>query len=99
MERSNEWVEIAFSRETVSIPWLSRQALLDRMRHLESAAALVAAFEAVGTSRPVVLDAGGKADLFEIIRFWVSEVGVDELPSRIADLRHALLDDIAADPS
>jgi hypothetical protein len=55
-ERGIDRVRIALSCETVTIPWESRQALLDRLRRVESLTGVVEAFEAVGTSRPVELD-------------------------------------------
>jgi hypothetical protein len=35
-ERSIHCVQISLSRETVALPWSSRQALLERLRRVES---------------------------------------------------------------
>jgi hypothetical protein len=65
------------------------------MRRLPSAASTIAAFEAVGTSRPVQLTAEQKGLLIEVIEFWGSQVQgglTDGLPEGIFELRNALHD-------
>jgi hypothetical protein len=46
-------VRIRFGRETVELPWASRQALVEGMRAVEAMRPVVARFEAVGMSRDV----------------------------------------------
>ena len=52
-------------------------------------------FEAVGTSRPVLLMHEDKAGLVEVIQFWENEIeGLGSLPEGIVELRDALQDDL-----
>jgi len=46
-------VSVATSRDRVTLPWNSRDALLAEIRHLDSAAGIVKAFTDVGATRPV----------------------------------------------
>ena len=72
-ERSIDHVQIALSRETIAIPWESRQALLAKLRPIEAMREVVLAFEAVGTTRPVELTAEQKDDLHAVragLRRW-----------------------------
>jgi hypothetical protein len=74
------------------LPWASRTALLDEIRHLESAKPIVDAFEAVGTSRPVTLTPEQKGVLIELIEFWATQtrVGPRGLAEGLEELRNAL---------
>jgi hypothetical protein len=89
----NERVRVATFRDVVELPRESRQELLERMRRLDSAAGVRQAFEAVGTSRPVRLAPADKGMLLEVFAFWLDEVGVNELPAGIFELRNALIGD------
>ena len=83
-------MQIALS-ETVTFPWNSRQALLDRLRGDESLRSVVDAFEAVGVSRPVTLSGEERAALRDAIRMWADEsAGYGALPEGIERLRLAL---------
>jgi hypothetical protein len=75
IRRASEWVTVAMSRRKVEMPWASRQALLDRFRHLDSMRDTRAAFEAEGTSAPVRLSQQHKADLLRVIEFWGGSLG------------------------
>jgi len=66
-EHLHHRVRISLSRGQVVLPWDSRQALLGQMRHLDSAVPIIAAFEAVGVSRPVQLTIGDMNILIEVI--------------------------------
>ena len=96
VEHMNERVRVAYSRGEVAFSWESRQELLKQIRHLESALSIVAAFEAVGTSRPVVLTTDQKASLIELIERWGTQVrfGLKGLPEGMFALRNALHDDL-----
>jgi hypothetical protein len=98
--RGIDRVRIALSRQTISIPWESRQALLERLRRVDSMADLVREFEAVGTSRAVELTSEQKDDLVGVIAAWADEVegGYSGLPDGVAELWHALVDDLAVTP-
>ena len=64
----------------------SRQELLEQFRHLDSMKPVRDAFEAVGTSAPVLLTREQKADLIQVIEHWGSQVAgglTDGLPEGI----------------
>jgi hypothetical protein len=63
---------------------------------LESAQPIVAAFEAVGISRPVVLTLEQKGVLIELIEFWATQIrfGFTGLPEGMFELRNALHNDL-----
>jgi hypothetical protein len=90
-----DWVTVAVARGHVTIPWESRDALLEQLRKVPSAGGVVTAFEAVGASRPVTLTDEQEAELHDSVRHWGDEVGVDNLPPGIATLRHRLIDEAA----
>ena len=53
------------------------------------------AFEAVGTSGPVLLTHEDKVGLVEVIQLWAKEIeGLGSLPDGIVELRNALQDDL-----
>jgi hypothetical protein len=88
-------VQIMSFRGLIKLPWKSQQELLRFLRGYESAREIVAAFEDVGTSRPVKLTATNKGSLLVLIeRWWDERVTVDALPAGVADLWHALADDV-----
>jgi hypothetical protein len=67
------------------------------MRHLESAKPTIAAFEAVGVSRPVALTTEQKRLLIEVIESWGGQVQgglTNGLPEGVFELRNALHDDL-----
>ena len=43
-ERGIDRVQVALSRQTITIPWESRQALLERLRRLDSMRDIVGTF-------------------------------------------------------
>jgi hypothetical protein len=88
-------VTVTTSRDTVVVPWESRQRLLERLRwRLKPAAAeVVDAFERVGTSRKVTLTPEGEKLLAEEVEGWLLEVGTTGLPAGIFELRKALIDE------
>jgi hypothetical protein len=61
-------VLVAIKPGVVQIPWESRDRLLDELRRHDSGRTVVAAFEAVGATRPVELDDGGKVLVVDTIR-------------------------------
>jgi hypothetical protein len=92
--RANERVTVATSRTVVELPWESRQALLGQIRGLQSARTAIKAFEAVGTSRHVVLDNDAKVLIVDAIGVWAQNIGIDGLPEGVWNLRNALVDDL-----
>jgi hypothetical protein len=97
-ERRIDEVHVPLSRESVTLPWASREALLDQFRHLDSMSETRKAFEDVGTSAPVRLTREQKGALIDVIEFWGSQVegGLsDGLPEGVFHLRNALHDDLS----
>jgi hypothetical protein len=86
-------VGIIYSRGVVEIPWASRDALLEEIRHLDSAKGIRDEFMAVGASRLITLNRDEAALLVQAIDVWLSNAGGPQrLPSGIFRLRNALLD-------
>jgi hypothetical protein len=75
------------------ISWDAREQLLERVRQPEGGEDVARRFQAVGATRPVTLDAAGKALLSTVLEGWLEEVGKDELPYGVSELRNALIDD------
>ena len=81
----------------VSIPWSSRDALLEQLQRRDSIADVPDvrdALLAVGTSQPVHLTDPQRLALRKVITFWANEMGgsYDDLPEGIHELRNALHD-------
>jgi hypothetical protein len=96
-KRRIDRVEIAGSLDamSVTIPWASRGMMLVRLRQGGGADEVIRAFEAVGCSKPVLLDRPGKRRLLAACKLWLNEVGVDKLPEGIFELSNALEDEQA----
>jgi len=96
-ERHNDRVRVkSLSRGVVELPWTSRIALFEEIRHLVLARPIIDAFEAVGVSRPVILTHAQKVDLVTLLDFWGSQNagGLKGLPEGLYELRDALHDDL-----
>lgn len=91
-------VAISTSLATIELPWNSRDKLLHELRHLNGAAAIRTAFEAVGVSRPAQLSRADKAILFNAIDEWSRTVTVTGLPAGVWELRCALADELTDTP-
>jgi hypothetical protein len=85
-------VIVATSSRHVEIPWASRDMLLEHLLRYPSAASIVATFKAVGAIRPVTLTADEEAILHEVVQEWENEVGADNLPPFVLELRDGLKD-------
>jgi hypothetical protein len=96
-EEQDAPVTIRTSRDTVVIPWGTRQELLKRLRRRQqldpAAAAAVDAVEQVGASNPVTLSAEAEQLLTQEVDLWLLETGIPGLPEGIWDLRCALIDE------
>ena len=94
-QRTDE-VRIELRRGIVSVPWSSRDALLEQLGSLDSISEVREAFRAVGTTQPVRLTDPQKLGLRNVITFWANQRGgsYDDLPEGIYDLRNALQDDL-----
>jgi hypothetical protein len=89
-------VQIATRGGDVVIPWATRDEILDLLRKRSDALPIVRAFEAVGATSPVELDANGKALLVEALGSWIDRADEGKLPTGLTALRAALVDDLAA---
>lgn len=76
-----------------AIPPRSRDALLDRIQHLDSAGRIRDAFVTDRTSRPVTLDGDDVAVLSEVLESWARKAGAQQLPPGLWELRNGLQDD------
>ena len=97
--RGIDQVQIELDAGIVSIPWSSRDALLEQLGARDAitdAPDVRDAFLAVGTSRPVRLTEPQKLALRNVITFWANELGgsYDDLPEGVHDLRNALQGDL-----
>jgi hypothetical protein len=92
-------VRIELHSGIVSIPWSSREALLEQLGSRDSindVREVHDAFLAAGTTGPVRLTDPQKLALRNVITFWAIEKGssYDDLPDGIHALRNALQDDL-----
>ena len=88
-------VTITLWRGAVEIPWDSRVQLVEEMSSIDGAEQVVRAFNAVGASAPVRLGQPEKELIVEVVDRWAADVGAEELPGGVWDLRNALVDDLA----
>jgi hypothetical protein len=83
-------VKVQLGRELIEVPWSSRDALLVRLRAYEEMGAIVQAFEAVGTSRPVIFKPEHKPVLLGAVEAWLEDLDASDVPAGIIDLKKAL---------
>jgi hypothetical protein len=97
-ERPNR-VEVALNRGTAKLRPPSRDALLERLAHVEDGRSIRDAFAAVGASRPVELSREQKAKLHGVIDDWINELrgSGDDLDEGIRELWAGLYDDVYSD--
>jgi hypothetical protein len=89
-----DWVTVATPSGPVTISWEQRNQLLDRLRvTCGRQSSVVAAFEAVGATRPVELNTADGLAVLETLDAWLDEEGIEAIPQRLAILRNALHDD------
>jgi hypothetical protein len=83
-------VSVGTQHGTVAISWEARDALLAEFR------AAVSAFEAVGASRPVMLDWAEKRIVLEAIHAMAEKTpgGFDDLDPGLVQLRHKLAEEL-----
>src|SRR4051794_35704369 len=88
-------IRFRLGRGVAELPWDSRTALVEEIRHLEAAKPIVEAIRAVGVSRPVELTPELKGLLIQLIDSWGTQTagGLQSLPEGIFELRNALQDD------
>jgi hypothetical protein len=89
-------ITIATGRDTLTMPWSSRVALLDELQRYETGYEIRDAFTTVGASSAVKLKDEQKTELLRVIEVWGqrTEGGMRGLPEAIFALRNALEDDL-----
>ena len=89
-------ITVAIGRDTLTMPWSSRVALLDELQRYQTGYTIRDAFTAVGASRSVRLKNEQKTELLRVIKVWSerTEGGMRGLPEAISALRNALIDDL-----
>jgi hypothetical protein len=97
--RKIDELRIELRRGIVSIPWSSRDALLEQLGNRDSmndVPEVREAFLAVGTTRPVRLTEPQKLALRNVITFWAVAKGgsYQDLPEGIYTLRNALQNEL-----
>ena len=90
-------VTITLWRGPVVIPWDSRVQLVEEMSTIEGTEQVVRAFNAVGAAAPVRLGRPEKELVIEVVDRWAADIGPEQLPTGVWDLRSALLDDLAVE--
>lgn len=96
-ERSIHNVRVRTRSKMVSLPWESAQDFVARaIAAYPTTHPLVEQFRAVGVSRPVELvDAEDVTFALAVCEAWAAQVGEDELPPGIVELRDELREDQA----
>lgn len=85
--KRTDWVHVETAEGLIRIHWDAREQLLARLQHLDDGKAVVTAFEAAGTTRPVTLTEEGKRLVLETLTLW----GMDaDLHEGLKELRYAL---------
>jgi hypothetical protein len=89
-------IEIALENQTLSIPWTSRDALLNEFEHVESMGAIRKKFDGSGASVPLSLDVQEKRDHVDVIQRWAdtTEGAYTRLSHGISELRSELIEDL-----
>jgi hypothetical protein len=93
--RRIRFFKIALSKNMFELPWASRARLLDRVGKHSGGLQVRLAFEAVGATRPVMLNRDGKRVLLQVIEEWLAEPSYATIPKGIEELRDELQDELA----
>jgi len=90
--RSIHNVRVQTPSRLVSLPWESAQDFVGRaLAAYPTVHPLVEQFRAVGVSQPVeLLDPNDRTFALAVIEAWSAQVGEDELPPGVVELREAL---------
>ena len=87
-------IQLASTAEPVVVSWDTREQILSRLTPSQDF--IGDAFRDVGASHPVMLTIDEKQQLLDLIDEWKKEVGADQLPDGVVDLRKGLRKDIRA---
>jgi hypothetical protein len=93
-ERSIHNVRVRTRSKIVSLPWESAQDFVGRaLAAYPTVHPVVEQFRAGGVSRPLeLLDPNHRTFCLAVIEAWSAQIGTDELPPGIPELRDALRD-------
>lgn len=86
-------VRIVCPHGIFAIPGRSRDALLDKIEHLDAATGVREAFITDGASHPVTLSGDDVAVLSDVLEAWARKAGAQQLPPGLWELRNGLQDD------
>ena len=86
-------VRIVCPHGIFAIPGRSRDALLAKIQHLDTATGVRDAFITDGASHPVTLSGDDVAVLSGVIEAWARKAGAQQLPPGLWELRNGLQDD------
>ena len=89
-------VTLTLSGGDVTLTWATREALLARLQHVNSASGIRIAFTAIGATRPVDLSVSQQVALLKVLDEWTPDGG-DGMPASLLELRDALTDEMADD--
>jgi hypothetical protein len=94
-EHSIQNMRVRTPSRMVSLPWESTQDFVARaLAAYPTVHSVVEQFRAVGVSRPVeLLDANDRMFSLAVIEAWAAQVGEEQLPPGITELRDALRGD------
>jgi hypothetical protein len=88
-------VRIATRYGDTEISWSCRELLLDQIRKLYSDGDVIAAFHAVGATRPVILNRAGKATVLQALNAMARHAGgMHKLPHGCNELSQALIGEL-----
>lgn len=101
MTLRDDHLRIALSRETIVLPRASGEAMLGRLRQLDSMRDVRDTLESIQAPEPLRVSRAQKVALIQLIEQWGSAVDrLDSgLPPGIWELRDALHDDLRDAPS
>ena len=89
-------VTITLWKGPVELPWGSRVRLVEEMSSVSGTEEVVRAFDAVGASAPVRLGRPDKELVVGVVDRWAADVGKEQLPDGVWDLRCAIVRDLDA---
>ena len=88
-------LSISLSRGDLTVTWPARQHLMARLLHVGTRARLRDSFQAAGSTRAAVLQAGQRATLLTVLRDWAADSGGGEqMPKELTLLQAALAHDL-----
>jgi hypothetical protein len=91
--RRIDTVTVTNGHDTAILPRESREALLQRLGSNPAGAGIVTKFRDSGTSAPITLSDEEKTWLRSLIDRWAHQLGIDELPEGVWEVRCVITDE------